>query len=113
MRQICGAISPTKPITPVNARHAEAPKLTIRRPCILNFATSIPRFLATSSPAESVFKSHARISMRRKQMSAIGKRIMTACQLAPHMPPMSQMTMSRRDSSLEIYCMASSPAWKI
>ncbi len=71
-----------------------------------------PRFFATSSPPDMAFISTALRSSNMKPTRTIGKIKTILLHVAPHIPPISQLTNSRRASSSETYFAKDTPAWK-
>lgn len=108
--QICGAMRPMKPMTPVNARHADVTNAEMTRQWILRRRTLTPRLRATSSPPDNVLRSTAHLSMRMKHTATMGMSTVTEPHVAPHMLPISQLVTSRRALSSEMYFMNDIPA---
>src|SRR5947208_226699 len=89
-RQMCGTISPTKPITPATATAAAVRSEADRYTSCLRRRTSAPRYWAGSSPSASRSSGRAAAARTTSGSGAYTKITRTVVHDAPENPPQSQ-----------------------
>lgn len=112
LRAMCGATSPTNPMTPLNAMHIDDIRVTVIRETAFRRLTSTPRVAATSSPALRALKSQAYLNTSTNPRSRNGATISIAVQLAPQNPPISQVSRFFSASASDTYFRMEIPAEK-